>query len=363
MELVFFKRITLLLFFALVLFSGCATEPVAVSTRYVWPPPPEEPKIEWLKSIYAQDDFPKSAFVTLMETLFGKTKEVSFNKPIDIKSNGKGLVYVTDIALAGIFRTDFTNETTEFWARGDDPDNSLALTPYYLSLDTDGNVYVVGTGSNNVFVVDAKGTFLRKFDYSAKVTNPGGILVDSLRKRVYLVDTGGGKVAIFSLDGKYISSFGQKGEGDGEFNRPIPITMNSKREIVIGDVLNARIQFFDGDGKFLRKFGQRGDGPGEFQVIKGVAVDSDDNVYVTDGKASQIKIFSSRGDYLMTFGRPYSVPIAMKEAPGGFLLPQGVHIDATDTIYIADQANMRFQVFKYLKAGAKAEVSAPREVK
>jgi len=362
MELVSFKRIILLSIMTLVMLSGCATQPV-VSTRYVWPPPPEQPKIEWLRSIYAQNDFPKSTFVTILEEVFGKPSQVSFNKPIDIKSNGKGLVYVTDIALSGIFRIDFNNETTEFWKRGDDPDNSLALTPYYISLDTDGNVYVVGTGSKQVFVVDAKGTFLRKFDYSAKMTSPGGILVDSSRKRVYLVDTGASKVSIFSLTGEFIASFGQKGEGDGEFNRPIPITMNSKHEIIIGDVLNARLQIFDGDGRFLRKFGQRGDGPGDFQIIKGVAVDSDDNVYVTDGKASQIKIFSSRGDYLMTFGKAYSVPQAMKESPGGFLLPQGIHVDATDTIYVADQANMRFQVFRYLKAGPKAEGGSPGEGK
>ena len=57
----------------------------------------------------------------------------------------------------------------------------------------------------------------------------------------------------------------------------------------------------------------------------------------------------------MAFGSSYSITQTMKEAPGGFLLPQGIHIDGTDTIYIADQANLRFQVFKYLKEGTAAK--------
>jgi hypothetical protein len=42
------------------------------------------------------------------------------------------------------------------------------------------------------------------------------------------------------------------------------------------------------------------------------------------------------------------------------LLPQGIHIDETDTIYIADQSNMRFQVFKYLKEGG-ADIPKPEK--
>lgn len=345
---------------AVLFLSGCATGVPQSTKRYVWPRPPDAPKIEWLKSYYGQNDFPKDGFTVFMETLVGAPPPMLFEKPIDIKSNGKGLVYVTDIAIPGIFRFDLNQQKIELWRRGSDPERSLALTPYYISLDNSGNLYAVGTGSKNVFVVDENGTFIRKFDYAAaKVDAPGGILVDNGRQRIYLADTGGSKVAVFDLEGKFLFSFGQPGEGDGEFNRPIPITMNSKGEIIVGDVMNARIQIFDGDGKFLRKFGQRGDAAQDFQIIKGVAVDSDDNIYVTDGKANKIKIFNTIGQLNMSFGTAYSVPKAMQEAPGGFLLPQGIFIDSTDTIYIADQANLRFQVFKYLKDAPQKESDKP----
>ena len=359
-----FRNTTLALLGALMLLQGCVTEQQQSSRRYLWPRPPDPPKIEWLKSYYGENDFPKTGFAEFIEIVFGRTEPTLFEKPIDIKSNGKGIVYVTDIVLGAIFVFDLNNQKVEVWRRGSDPDNSLALLPYYIALDSNGNLYTVGTGSNNVYVTDSKGTVLRKFDYSEKVKSPGGIFVDSDSKRIYLVDIGNNKVSVFDLAGKFLFSFGKGGDGDGEFNRPLPITMNNKGEIIIGDTMNSRVQIFDKEGKFLRKFGERGDTGPAFQIIKGVATDSDDNVYVTDGKANSVKIFNTNGDFLMTLGGAYSVTKTMREAPGGFLLPQGIFIDKNDTIYIADQANVRFQIFKYLKDGLKKDdASAPKELK
>lgn len=346
---------------AVFLLSGCASDIPQQTRRYVWPRPPDQPRIEWLKSYYSADSFPKSGFASAMEIIFGKPDAITFEKPIDIKSNGKGIVYVTDIALQGILVYDLVNYTVKLWARGTDVDMSLGINPYYISLDSEENIYVVGSGPKLLYILDKKGSVLKKIDLKDQIKATAGILADSKKKRIYLVDNGG-QIVVYDFSGKYLFTFGKFGEQDGELNRPSPIAMNSKGEIIVGDVMNGRIQIFDGEGKFLRKFGQRGDGGAEFQVVKGLSVDSDDNIYVTDGKANQIKIFSSKGEYLMSMGTAYSVPKTYKEAPGGFLIPQGIYIDSTDTIYVADQANMRFQVFKYLKessASATVEVEKP----
>jgi len=350
-----------LLLAAIFLLGGCAAEQQLQNRRFVWPSPPDQPRIEWLKAYYGENDYPKSGFELFSEALFGRPEEITPLKPIDIKSNGKGLVYLTDTFLGGIFKFDLNEKKKEFWPKGSDPEAGLAITPYFFDLDPDGNIYTVGVGRSEIFVLDPAGKLLRRIDYSGKVGSPQGIAVDGTGGRIYLLDGTEQKVVVFDLAGKHLFSFGKGGEGDGEFNRPIPITINHKNEIIVGDTINARVQVFDRDGKFLRKFGRRGDGPADFQLIKGIAVDSDDNIYVTDGKASQLKIFNTKGDYLLTIGAPWSVTKTMKEKPGGFLLPQGIDIDATDTIYIADQANLRFQVFKYLKEAeqTKPAVSAP----
>ena len=339
----------LMVLVALIALAGCATNMPQKTRRYVWPLPPDAPRIEWVKSYYGENDFPKSGFAVFVETVFGRVRPILFQKPIDIKSNGKGIVYVTDIVLSGIFVFDLPNQKVDFWPKGADPDVGLAISPYFIALDDNGNIYAVGTGRKEIFVLAPSGRLIRRIDFAGKVSSPGGIAVDSKGGRIYLVDAVDSKVAVFSLEGKHLFTFGKGGDADGELNRPGPITIGRKGEVVVGDTMNCRVQIFDHDGKFLRKFGVRGDGPADFQIIKGIATDSDDNIYVTDGKASQLKVYDTNGAFLIAIGTPYSVTQTMMEAPGGFLLPQGIHIDGTDTIYIADQANMRFQQFRYLK--------------
>lgn len=346
-----------LIWITLMLVAGCATDTPQTTRRYVWPRPPDPPKIEWIKSYYSQHDFPKSGFDSAMELFFGQPYALTFEKPIDIKSNSKGIVYIADIVLGAIVVYDLNNYKIDLWERGSDPDKNLSVNPYFLALDKEDNIYAVGSGMSRIYILNSNGSVIKWIDFTGIVKYPAGIAVDSEGERIYLVDSGDSKVAVFDLSGKHLFSFGKPGREEGELNRPSPIAINHKGELVIGDTLNARVQIFSKEGKFLRKFGQRGDGGPDFQVLKGLSVDSDDNIYVTDGKANQIKIFSTKGEYLMSLGTAYSVTQTLREAPGGFLLPQGIHIDDTDTIYVSDQANMRFQIFSYLGGKSKTAPS------
>ena len=82
--------------------------------------------------------------------------------------------------------------------------------------------------------------------------------------------------------------------------------------------------------------------------MKGVAVDSEDHIYVTEGKGHKLIIFGTNGEYLLTVGGLYSAITTGKQAPGGFVIPQGVFIDDKDVIYVVDQLNRRFQMFQYI---------------
>ena len=162
------------------------------------------------------------------------------------------------------------------------------------------------------------------------------------------VDVRGHKVVALSMTGELLLTIGTRGDEDGQFNFPGPVTINKKKEIIVGDAMNARIQVFDKNGKFLRKFGRRGDSAAEFQLLKGVAVDSDDNIYVTDGKGHKIGIFSSQGEFLMAFGGRASVLESGRDQAAGFVIPQGIAIDRSDKLFVVDQMNYRFQVFQYI---------------
>lgn len=327
------------------LFAGCATQQ-QVTRHFYWPPLPERPRIEWLKAYYSQQDFPKSSFDKFLTGIAGEEESLSFNKPLDIKSNGKGTVYVTDAGLQGVVVYDLVNHDVHMLGRDDAP--GLFRQVAGVTVDDVGNIYASDAEKNLVLVFTPDEKPLRTINLAGHVVRGGGLAIDAKRQHLYVVDTRGHKIVVFDLGGKYLFSFGKRGDGDGMFNYPVDAKLDSKGELVVADAMNARIQIFDADGKFLRKFGQRGDGPGDFQIIKAVAIDSDNDIYVTDGKGNKLEIYSTNGDYLLTVGGLYSVLQTGKEAPGGFLIPQGIDIDRNDTIYVVDQLNRRFQVFQYI---------------
>lgn len=329
------------------LFVGCAGQQVQKQDRrFFWPPLPERPRIEWIKAYYSQLDFPKEGFKSFMASIAGEEESITFMKPLDIKSDGKGKVYVTDAGMQGIVVYDLVNHDVHMF--GKEQSSGLFKQVIGVTIDSAGNIYASDSEKNLVIVFTPDEKPLRTIDLSKHVQKGGGLGMDNKRNRLFVADARGHKVVAFGLDGSHLFSIGQRGDGDGAFNFPIDVEINSKGEIIVADSMNARVQIFDPEGKFLRKFGRRGDGLGDFQIIKALAVDSEDNIYVTDGKGHKLEVYSSAGDYLISIGGLYSVHATGKEAPGGFLIPQGIDIDANDTIYVVDQLNRRFQVFQYI---------------
>ena len=63
--------------------------------------------------------------------------------------------------------------------------------------------------------------------------------------------------------------------------------------------MNIRIQKFDNNGDFITKWGSKGEGDGEFGVPHGIAVHPPSgNVYVVDMNNCIVQIFDSEGNFL-----------------------------------------------------------------
>lgn len=328
------------------IFAGCAGQQVKEARRFFWPPLPERPRIEWLGAYSSEADFPKEGFAAFMEKVVGSEEVMSLNKPVDIYSDGKGMVYVADPGLQAVAVFDMNKRSVGVLG-GSEAFNQF-VTPIAVTGDSQGQIYVSDGNKGRILVYDANGTLLRYIDIKPHVQRNGEVVIDEKGQRMLVLDTRQHKVFVFDMQGNLMSSFGSRGSGDGEFNFPVAITLNHQGEIIVADAMNARIQIFDKDGKFLRKFGSRGDGPADFQIIKGVAVDSEDHIYVTEGKGHKLIVFGTNGEYLITVGGLYSSITTGKLAPGGFVIPQGICIDDKDVVYVVDQLNRRFQVFQYI---------------
>jgi len=82
--------------------------------------------------------------------------------------------------------------------------------------------------------------------------------------------------------GTFVSKFGSNGTGDGQFQSPQGIAIDSSGNIYVADKNNNRIQKFNSSGVFQSKFGTSGSGTTQFDGINKIAKDSSGNIFITD---------------------------------------------------------------------------------
>lgn len=327
---------------------ACSTAPVAQQERYFWPPPPNPPKIEWLKAYTSQLDIDKSSGQRFMAALVGDDQPISLLKPVEVKSVPElERFYVSDLGRSAVLVFDLGQHELR---QLEIPDGVPPLShPLSIVVDLENNLYVLERRTASIYVFDRAEKYRRSIKLkSLSVSNPVTMAIDRRSGRLYVSDAASRSIVVLGLDGRPLGTIGSGGEGDGQFNLPVSMAINSQGQLIVADAFGATVQIFDSGGKFLRKFGQRGDSAGDFQLIKSVAVDSEDNIYVVDGRMHNISIFNQRGELLLVLGGYYAVSISGKLAPGGFSVPIGMDIDSNDRIYIVDQLNARVQVFQYL---------------
>ena len=131
---------------------------------------------------------------------------------------------------------------------------------------------------------------------NGQFNKPSGIAVSPLGL-VYVSDYGNNRIQMFQLINVcptgstqivpgvcFVKSWGTFGSGNGQFNGPGDITLDSSSHVYVADSGNHRIQVFNGSGAFISTWNSDGPGTVQFGVPTGVAVDTfTRNVYVTEG--------------------------------------------------------------------------------
>ena len=107
----------------------------------------------------------------------------------------------------------------------------------------------------------------------------------------------------------YYTQWGSLGEGDGQFDGHNDVDFYNGR-VIVADYANHRIQFFDKDGKFISKFGEGGEGDGQFHKASALSLDKDGNIYVADQFNFRIQKFTNDGKFIalgVRRGRRWSI--------------------------------------------------------
>jgi DNA-binding beta-propeller fold protein YncE len=319
----------------LLLLSGCAGAPTM--PRLFWPPPPEEPRLEFIGAYAAVEDFPKTSGQIFTEKLTGQKIVPAFKTPFGIASDGKGTVYVSDIHDRNLRVIDLNAHTIEYFTK--DP---IFANPFGLTVDGRGNLYIADGAKGKVFVFGPGKQPLFTFGAPDTISKPAYLAINEKLGRIYVSDGDGHRVVVFDLQGKHLFSFGKQGSEDGELFSPQGLAIDREGKVYVADMFNARIQIFDAEGKFLFKFGQRGDKLWEFDRPKALAFDSEGHLYILDSRKAAILIYEADGKLLLATGG------GSTSHKMGFGLPSSIFIDANDRIYVADSFNKRFSVWQFL---------------
>jgi hypothetical protein len=87
------------------------------------------------------------------------------------------------------------------------------------------------------------------------------------------------RIVRLAKDGTLISTWGKHGKGEGQFDTPHGIALDSAGRVYVGDRVNNRIQIFSPDGKFVAEWKQ-------FGRPSDVVIDKNDVIYVNDAQST-----------------------------------------------------------------------------
>lgn len=306
----------------------------------VWPLPPEQPRIKFIRSFKTPADIGAKTSKSLADALFGATDQSNFymEKPYAVSADSKGRVFVGETALGKLFVFDIPNKKFEVWGQSG---QGRLLLPLGIAVDGADQVYVADSKQRRVVVFDPDGKFLRAMGGKNELERPVGIAVDDARDRIYVVDTGGHRIVVFDKQGNRVTTIGERGKEPGQFNFPSNIALDRDGRLYVVDAMNFRIQILEPDGNPINAFGKHSDLPGDVSRPKGIGVDQDGHIYVVDAAFNNFQIFDAEGALMLFIG-------GTGRNPGQFYLPAGAYLDPQGRFYVADQFNRRIQIFQYL---------------
>jgi len=211
-------------------------------------------------------------------------------------------------------------------------------------------IYLVDSGNKRLVSFDAS------YKYLAELTDQSIELPVSLVKDsqgfFYLVDAAKGAILYVNVKKKLVEELVIRGNLPQNARIfPSRIAIDSDDRLYIVDKLHRRIAVVNNDGTFIKSFTVNEEG---FSGFNDVRVGADGNIYALDTIAGSIYIFDNDGNKIAKFGH-------RKPDQNGFKFPVSLALDRDGLIYVLDSHAARVLVFNssgvlqrsFLKKGAK----------
>lgn len=298
------------------LLAACAsTDTTGPSGPVMFPPPPDPPRILFLRSVSSGLDVQPKETSWLQNVVVGEdlTDDKPMSKPCAVAFKD-GIFYVTDTQVGCIYRLDFKNKKAD---QVDLQGRAQLMSPTGICISPDGLVYVADRARKQVVVLDAKFQWVKELGPWDPNSAPTDVAV--WKNRLYVTDTGTTCTRVFDLTtDKQLMVLGNKDTEDEYTRGPSNLTVDDNGYVYVVDTVYSRVYVWDPDGKFVMHIGKPGDAPGHLARPKGVTV-LDRKLWVLDSAFDNCQIFDLQGHALLFFG-------GQGEAPGSMSFPRKVWV-------------------------------------
>jgi len=301
-----------------------------------------------------------------------------FNRPLGVVVAGDGSLYVTEynnhtvrkITIPGAVVTTFAGVAGVAGTNDTIASPSVFKTPYGITTDSDGNIYVADTGNHALRKITPAGivtlvagnpgisgsTDSSTGAAASRFNSPTGSVVDS-NGNIFIADQSNHVIRKIAPSGKVTIFAGyptQVGSADGtgsaaRFNQPAHITVDNADALYVTDYANHTIRKITKAGVVTTLAGQAGV-PGttdsatatsaRFRNPVGIWADSSKNIYVADSGNHTIRKISNAGVVTTVAGGAGVVGTVDGTAGNStFYAPMDIAIDSSDNLYVTDLYN------------------------
>lgn len=179
--------------------------------------------------------------------------------------------------------------------------------PYRLAENSRGEIFVIGTYSPAVVILDRfgnfQGTFFQEEEGEGQKRRVAvNDILTGPDNRLYLLSEETSHVYVYDVDRRFLFKFGQKGGSTGKMSRPQGVGLDKRTgNFFIVDYMRHAVTAYDRKGEFIFEFGGLGWGEGWLQYPKDITVDETGRIFIAD-------LFNNRVQVLQAIEQVLKVP-------------------------------------------------------
>ena len=280
----------------------------------------------------------------------------SFSFQLGVSARG-GKVYIGDTGRHRVVVLDEDLNTLSVFTPNGICANYTGLRD--AKADSQGNIYIAGYKTNEIFKLSPTGTCLLKWGTTGsgpgQFRTPYGVDTQfdpvTGQELVYVADGINNRVQVFTGTGQFVTQFGTFGDPDeaGTFTtmRRVAVARDGSGDVWAADLWGNRIERWQRTAtgfQYAQTVGEVMPQPTNtalFHEPRGMAFTPQGELWVTDTVHHSFQKFNSSGTYIETCGER----AAEGSALGQFNWPRGMAVDpATGNLWMADTKQHQLQV-------------------